>query len=149
MVVVTNQSGIGRGFFDWSAYERVTDQLLELLGPTAPLAGIYANSHGPDAPQASWRKPSPAMLLEAARELNLDLRRSILVGDRLSDLEAGAQAGLRTLAHVLTGHGHNERPGITAWGQRELEARGQNPRVKLLLMDSLAAFPHVLLRQNG
>ena len=64
VVVITNQSGIARGYFDWPAYERVTDQLLWQLGESAPLAGIYANGHGPDSPAGSWRKPSPAMLLE-------------------------------------------------------------------------------------
>jgi len=89
VVIITNQSGISRGYFDWSNYERVTDRPLEILGSDAQIVGIYANGHGPDAQACSWRKPSPAMLLEAKRELNLDLKRSILVGDRRSDLEPG------------------------------------------------------------
>ena len=72
VVLITNQSGIARGLFDWDDYELVTDRLLELLGPDAPLAAIYANGHGPDAPATSWRKPSPARLLAAGQELNLD-----------------------------------------------------------------------------
>ena len=55
------------------------------------------------------------MLLVARRELNLDLKKSILVGDRLSDLQAGARAGVQTLIHVLTGHGQEERTQIKAW----------------------------------
>ena len=50
IVIVTNQSGIARGFFGWPDYERVTDRMLKLLGTSVPLAGIYANGHGPDAP---------------------------------------------------------------------------------------------------
>jgi HAD superfamily hydrolase (TIGR01662 family) len=57
VVLVTNQSGIARGYFDWKAYEQVTDRLLELLGAEAPVASIYANGHGPGAPPHSWRKP--------------------------------------------------------------------------------------------
>lgn len=91
VVVITNQSGIARGYFDWDAYERVTDHLLALLGPSAPIAAIYANGYGPDAPSTSWRKPSPAMLLKAAQDLNLNLSRSLVIGDRLSDLKAGRE----------------------------------------------------------
>jgi len=93
VVVITNQSGIARGYFDWDAYERVTDRLLTVLGPQAQIAAIYANGYGSEASSNSWRKPCPAMLLVAAKELNLDLSRSLLIGDRLSDLEAGARAG--------------------------------------------------------
>jgi D-glycero-D-manno-heptose 1,7-bisphosphate phosphatase len=149
VVVITNQSGIARGYFDWPAYERVTDQLLWQLGESAPLAGIYANGHGPDAPERSWRKPSPAMLLQAARELNLDLQRSVLVGDRQSDLEAGVRARVQTLVHVMTGHGYKERPVVTAWSQRELQANAQNHPPEVLLLNSLLDFPPALLCQDG
>lgn len=148
VVVITNQSGIARGYFDWSDYERVTDQLLTLLGEPALIAGIYANGHGPDAPADSWRKPNPMMLLEAGRELNLDLKRSILVGDRRSDLEAGARAGVPNLVHVLTGHGYEERPGVTAWAQQETHALGRDPKPEIWFLDSLLGFPTTLLRQK-
>jgi len=49
VVLITNQSGIARGYFDWDTYERVNDRLLELLGVSAPVAAIYANGHGPQA----------------------------------------------------------------------------------------------------
>ena len=148
VVVITNQSGIARGYFGWSDHERGTDRLLKLLGASAPVAGIYANGHGPDAPAESWLKPSPAMLLEASRELNLDLKKSLLVGDRLSDLQAGARADIRTLIHVLTGHGHSEQEAIKAWAAREQESCGQNPKHDLCFLDSLVAFPTSLFRQS-
>ena len=138
VVVITNQSGIARGYFDWDAYERVTDRLLSLLGPKAPLAAIYANGHGPDAPSTSWRKPSPAMLLAASQELNLDLKRSLLIGDRLSALEAGARAGLPWLAHVLSGHGVEERAAVEQWGT---QASSDNHTCELTLLNSLLEFP--------
>ena len=93
VVVVTNQSGIARGFFSWADVDNVNNRVQELLGFDAPLAAIYANGHGPDAPVNSWRKPNPQMLMEASRHLNLDLQRSVLIGDRLSDLQAGAATG--------------------------------------------------------
>ncbi|WP_115071218.1 HAD-IIIA family hydrolase [Synechococcus sp. UW179B] len=148
IVVITNQSGIARGYFDWSDYERVTDRLLTLLGASASIAGIYANGHGPEASAGSWRKPSPAMLLEACRDLNLDLKKSILVGDRLSDLEAGTRAGVQTLIHVLTGHGPSERAETQAWAEQQQQGFSQNPKPELWFLDSLIAFPHSLLGQR-
>jgi len=141
VVLITNQSGIARGYFDWEAYEQVTDRLLELLGTEAPVAAIYANGHGPGAPPHSWRKPSSAMLLAAAADLQLDLSRSLLVGDRLNDLQAGARAGLPWLAHVLSGHGQQERAAVQHWWAQTREPTGQNANCELVLLQSLLEFP--------
>jgi D-glycero-D-manno-heptose 1,7-bisphosphate phosphatase len=141
VVLVTNQSGIARGYFDWKSYEQVTDRLLELLGAEAPVAAIYANGHGPGAPPDSWRKPSSAMLLAAAEDLQLDLSRSLLVGDRLSDLQAGARAGLPWLAHVLSGHGQQERVAVQHWWAQRREPTGENAKGELALLQSLLEFP--------
>ena len=141
VVVITNQSGIARGRFTWEAYGAVTERLQELLGPSAPLAAIYANGHGPDAPLNSWRKPSPAMLEAAASDLRLDLLRSLLVGDRLSDLQAGARAGLRWLAHVRTGHGEHERDAVVGWHQRWQAVASEADASELTLLRSLQEFP--------
>ncbi len=141
VVVITNQSGIGRGYFNWGAYEAVTERLIELLGPSAPLAAVYANGHGPEPPPNSWRKPSPAMLKAAATDLRLDLHRSLLVGDRLSDLQAGARAGLSWLAHVCTGHGEQERSAVLKW-QEQLQAMSSEAGpVEVVLLESLQDFP--------
>jgi len=141
VVVITNQSGIARGYFDWEAYEKVTERLLELLGPAAPLAAIYANGQGPDAAPTSWRKPSPAMLQAAAADLQLDLTRSLLIGDRLSDLEAGDRAGLTWMIHVQTGYGQRERPAVKRWSyQKQIQAKIHS-YLQLTLLDSLLDFP--------
>lgn len=141
VVVITNQSGIARGYLNWQDYELVSDRLQELLGSSAPLAAIYANGHGPQAPPASWRKPSPAMLLTAADDLNIDLNRSILVGDRLSDLQAGASACMPCLAHVLSGHGEQERSAVITWAKQSRYSMGNNSTPELLLLQSLLEFP--------
>jgi D-glycero-D-manno-heptose 1,7-bisphosphate phosphatase len=141
VVVVTNQSGIFRGIFDWDAYRDVTNRMLEILGAAAPLAALYANGHGPDAAPSSWRKPSPAMLIEAAADLNLDLSRSLLIGDRLTDLKAGAAAGLKHLTHVLTGHGQKERSSVTAWAAKERPQCRSGISLEVDLIDSLCDFP--------
>lgn len=146
VVVITNQSGIARGYFTWNVYEQVTDRLLALLGPNAPIAAIYANGHGPDAPCTSWRKPSPAMLLAASQELNLDLSRSLLIGDRLSDLQAGGRAGLPWLVHVLSGHGVEERAAVEQWGAG---TSSDNHSCELTLLNSLLEFPFHRLQRNG
>ena len=112
-IVVTNQSGISRGFFSWENYEQVSIHLINTLGDAHPIDAIYANSNLPqNNSQKSWRKPSPFMILEAAEEFNIDLDKSILIGDRLTDLLAAKNAGIKKIFHVLTGHGFEERQKI-------------------------------------
>ena len=146
-VVVTNQSGIARGLFDWNDYESVTQRLLQILGTEILISAIYANGHGSNAPSNSWRKPSPGMLLAAAKDLNIDLSRSILVGDRLTDLQAGASAGLPFLIHVLTGHGKKERAAVETWAKQN-RLLANSPSFKLALIDSLEDFPFKELQET-
>jgi len=116
-IVVTNQSGISRGFSSWSDYEKVTMQMLNLCGDASPIHGIFANSNLPNQslPNKSWRKPSPEMILIAADEFNINLSKSILIGDRLSDLIAAKNAGIAKIIHVLTGHGLKEKDLISQY----------------------------------
>jgi D-glycero-D-manno-heptose 1,7-bisphosphate phosphatase len=101
-VIVTNQSGIARGKFTLADYHAVAARLLELLGPGLIDATYFCAEH-PDT-ASDRRKPGPGMLLEAARDLDLDLARSWMIGDRSSDLEAGRRAGARSI-FVQTGEG--------------------------------------------
>ena len=101
LVVVTNQSGIGRGLYGEDDYRRLTEWMrAEFAAAGAPLAGVYHCPHHPQAPLAEYRracdcrKPAPGMLLAAARELSLDLGRSVLFGDKASDIEAAVAAGV-------------------------------------------------------
>ena len=101
LVVVTNQSGIGRGLYGEDDYRRLTEWMrAEFAAAGAPLAGVYHCPHHPQAPLAEYRracdcrKPAPGMLLAAARELSLDLSRSLLFGDKASDIEAAVAAGV-------------------------------------------------------
>ena len=146
VVIVTNQSGIARGLFDWNAYESVTQRLLQLLGPEILISAIYANGHGPNAPLNSWRKPSPGMFLAAAKDLNIDLSRSIVVGDRLTDLKAGASAGLPLLIHVLKGHGKQERAAVEIWA-KQYQSLKNSPPFRLALINTLLDFPFEELQQ--
>ena len=97
VVVVTNQSGFARGRLTREQYEAVQARMLELAGPDAIDATYMCPDFGPR------RKPSPAMILEAARDLNLDLRRSFMIGDKASDILCGRNAGTRTI-FIRTGY---------------------------------------------
>ncbi len=101
VVVVTNQSGIARGYFGWSAFAAVNGRVLELLREEGVfvdmvLACAYHEAGvGPLAiPDHPMRKPNPGMLVEAGKRLALDLQRSLIVGDKLADMQAGKRAGL-------------------------------------------------------
>lgn len=106
LVIITNQSGIGRGYFTREDYDCVHEEVLWQLKPAEILA-TYFDDSTPDSPSAR-RKPSPAMIEEAAREHGLDLSRSWMVGDKTSDVQCGRNAGLRTVL-VETGHGRDHR----------------------------------------
>ena len=109
LVIVTNQSGIGRGYYGWADYEAVAARLRDLLaGEGIVLDAAYACGHTAEA-HCDWRKPAPGMILAAAEELGLDLGRSLLAGDKRLDIEAAAAAGLPRAAHVATGQGGRER----------------------------------------
>lgn len=111
VVVVTNQAGVGRGYFPLAAVGAVNRRIEELLAAqSARVDRFYACPHHPREGIGEYlvdcecRKPKPGMLLQAAREFGIDLPRSFLIGDSRTDLEAGAAAGCRTML-VRTGHG--------------------------------------------
>jgi D-glycero-D-manno-heptose 1,7-bisphosphate phosphatase len=114
LAVVTNQSAVARGMLTEEGLGKVHRRLVDLLAEAGvKLDGIYYCPHLVDAPVEAYRsdcdcrKPKPGLLLQAARELGLDLSRSIMVGDTGKDLEAGRAAGCRTVL-VLTGYGSSE-----------------------------------------
>jgi len=115
LVVVTNQSGIGRGYYSWQDYAKVENRLLEILTQSGiEIDAILANSNIACDTANNWRKPEPGMLLTARDFLNLSLSESIIIGDKASDLLAGRAAGLRHGVHVLSGHGAAERTAAAA-----------------------------------
>ncbi|MCE1203632.1 MAG: HAD family hydrolase [Holophagaceae bacterium] len=111
VVVVTNQSGIGRGRYGWQDFAAVMSRMGTLLAlEHARIDAVYASPHHEHAlgeyavPDHPERKPNPGMLLRAAEEHGLDLARSWMVGDKAIDLEAGRRAGCQ-VALVRTGYG--------------------------------------------
>jgi D-glycero-D-manno-heptose 1,7-bisphosphate phosphatase len=119
LVLVTNQAGIARGYYDEQDLFRLHSYMQLLLKPNqAEFDAIYFCPHHPDGVVPNYtkvcqcRKPSPGMLLKAAEDLNLDLSQSILVGDKLSDINAGKRAGLCITALVRSGHSFSEREAL-------------------------------------
>jgi D-glycero-D-manno-heptose 1,7-bisphosphate phosphatase len=107
VVVVSNQSGPARGYFPEALIGEVHRHLTELLAAGgARLDGFYLCTHHPEA-GCPCRKPKPALIFQAARDLDLDLSRSYLVGDRYKDVETAANAGVKGIL-VLTGYGRGE-----------------------------------------
>jgi D-glycero-D-manno-heptose 1,7-bisphosphate phosphatase len=109
VVVVTNQAGIARAYYDEGAFATLTRWMCDRFeAEGASITRVYYCPHHPDGRIDSYRlvcdcrKPGPGMFLAAARDLQLDLASSVLVGDKASDMMAGARAGVGTLA--LTGN---------------------------------------------
>ena len=111
LVVVTNQAGIARGLYTEADYQRLTTHLREQLAHAGVmLAGTYHCPHHPQAVlpalrrDCACRKPRPGMLHRAAAELSLDLKHSLMVGDKPSDVLAGRAAGVGSNVLVRSGH---------------------------------------------
>lgn len=97
IVVVTNQSGIARGFYSEEDFEVLTSWMLdEFLKRDIEISKVYRCPHYPTiSGECSCRKPKPGMLLEASRDLDIELSKSIIIGDKERDVEAGLAAGLK------------------------------------------------------
>lgn len=121
IVVVTNQSGIARGLFTVKELKHVNlalERLLEENG--ARVDAFYFCPHHPrhgEKVDCECRKPKPGMAIKAAKELGIDLSRSYFVGDKISDIELGFNAGGKTVL-VLTGYGMEEKELLDARGLR-------------------------------
>jgi D-glycero-D-manno-heptose 1,7-bisphosphate phosphatase len=105
LFIVSNQSGVGRGYFTLSDVQKVNDRLLsDLALEGVRIENIYIAPEAPDMPSRG-RKPSPQFLFDARDEFDLDLSHSYMIGDRPSDLECGWNAGVRKSIMVRTGYG--------------------------------------------
>jgi D-glycero-D-manno-heptose 1,7-bisphosphate phosphatase len=105
LFIVTNQSGIGRGYYSMADAERVNDRVAELLARDGVrFEKIYIAPEAPDQP-SRVRKPSPQFIFDARDEFDLNLAESFMVGDKLIDLECGWNAGVKKSILVRTGYG--------------------------------------------
>lgn len=123
LVIVTNQSGIARGYYDEATLRHLHAALREHLAQQGVmLAAIEYCPHLPDAPVACYaldcdcRKPAPGMILRSAQALGIDLPRSLLFGDKPSDIESGRRAGVGRCLLLAT----NGEPGAAPVDHRDL-----------------------------
>lgn len=105
LAVITNQSGVARGYFDLARLEQIHDRLRALLAAEGvTVDGIYICPHGPDD-DCTCRKPLPGMVEQAVAEHGFDPAQSYMIGDKEVDVELGRAVGATTFL-VRTGHGH-------------------------------------------
>lgn len=105
IVIVTNQSVVGRGLISLETANQINSQLVKLIhNRGGQVDGVYMCPHKPDD-GCSCRKPKPGLLLQAAKEFSLDLQRSWMIGDAWSDVQAGETAGMHQSILLRTGRG--------------------------------------------
>jgi D-glycero-D-manno-heptose 1,7-bisphosphate phosphatase len=137
LFIVTNQSGVGRGYYTLAEVDQVHAHLTAEFGRDGVVFDrIYVAPEAPDQPSRG-RKPSPQYLWDARDEFGLDLARSCMVGDKLIDLECGWNAGVATSYLVRTGYG------------AELERQAQEKLRPAVVLDNLAQVAdHILARSH-
>lgn len=137
LFIVSNQSGVGRGYFTIDDVERVNRHLLgELAREKVSFAKIYVAPEAPDAPSYG-RKPSPRFLLDARDEFGLDLAQSYMIGDKLIDLECGWNSGVKQSILVRTGYG------------AECERKSPAEVGRAVVVDDLAAAAQHILKEHA
>lgn len=138
IVIVTNQSAVGRGLVTLEAAGEINERLVNLIRARGgKVDGVYMCPHKPDD-GCNCRKPRPGLLLEAAKDLSLDLQRSWMIGDAWSDVQAGQAAGVWRSILVRTGRG----------SEQLLQARPDDVSDHLVF-DSLAqAFEQILVTDH-
>jgi|ERR1041385_157921 D-glycero-D-manno-heptose 1,7-bisphosphate phosphatase len=121
LFIVSNQSGVGRGYFTMEDVNQVNQRLVELFARDGVrFEKIYIAPEAPEQPSRG-RKPSPQFLFDARDEFGLDLSRSYMIGDKLIDLECGWNAGVQAGILVRTGYGaEHERLHAQKLGQAKV-----------------------------
>jgi D-glycero-D-manno-heptose 1,7-bisphosphate phosphatase len=137
LVIVSNQSGVGRGYFTLADVEQVHAHIAgELARAGVRFDQIYVAPEAPDAPSRG-RKPSPQFLFDARDELGIDLGGSYMIGDKLIDLECGWNAGVKKSILVRTGYG------------AELERTGPEQLARAVVVNDLATAAEWIARDCG
>lgn len=133
LFIVSNQSGVGRGYFTMADVEKVNAHIAgEFARHGVRFEKIYIAPESPDQPSRG-RKPSPRFLFDARDEFGLDLSQSYMIGDKLIDLECGWNAGVKASILVRTGYG------------AELEKSGAAALEKAIIVDDLPAAAEWIL----
>ncbi len=137
LFIVTNQSGVGRGYFTLSDVDRVNERVLSDLAPAGVrFEKIYIAPEAPETPSRG-RKPSPQFLFDARDEFGVDLAKSYVIGDKLIDLEMGWNAGVKGCILVRTGYG------------AETERTAANGLSRATIVDDLSAAADWILESGA
>lgn len=112
LVVVSNQSGVGRGLIKLEEIPKIHDRLDELAAPFGGQIDRYELCFHRPEDDCACRKPKPKLLLDAASDLGIDLASSYMVGDKITDVEVGRVAGCKGVALVRTGYGREAEPQL-------------------------------------
>ena len=137
LFIVSNQSGVGRGFFTLEDVDRVHARLAdEMAAEGVRFEKMYVAPEAPGAPSRG-RKPLPQFLFDARDEFQLDLSQSYLIGDKLSDLQCGWNAGVKKAILVRTGYG------------RKLEQTDQSAVATAIVVDDLSAAAQWILQTEA
>jgi D-glycero-D-manno-heptose 1,7-bisphosphate phosphatase len=135
VIVITNQAGIARGYYDEADMTNLHTRINEELQTHgATIDGFYHCPHHPEfsaVRECECRKPMPGLIYKARQDFDIDLGRSWLVGDKASDIQAGLAAGIKSIL-VLTGYGNNDRNLLAA--------------NTISLTDIVAASSHIITR---
>jgi len=136
LFIVTNQSGVGRGYFTMAEVEKVNARVSdELRLHGVVFQNIYIAPEAPDQP-SHGRKPSPQFLFDAREDFGMDLANSYMIGDKLIDLECGWNAGVRASILVRTGYGS------------ETERKHASQLLRAVVVADLSAAADWILKQN-
>ena len=138
--IVTNQSGISRGYYDWNDFDQVNQRMLSIIGRKSSIKAILANSHI-ESLKYNWRKLNPDMILYASKKYNINTNKSIMVGDRLSDMIAGCKSGINTIIHVKTGHGKDEYESILEYCENGIFT-ADNMNSQIIFIENLLELPY-------
>jgi len=105
LVVVTNQSGISRGYYQEEDFHKITKWMLEQFeSQNIKILDVFFCPHGPES-TCNCRKPKPGMLLDAKEKYKIDMKNSWMIGDKEADVSAANAAGIKNTVLVKTGHG--------------------------------------------
>lgn len=134
LFIVSNQSGVGRGYFTMADVDKVNKSLCDDLSQDGiRIEKIYIAPEKPEDPSYG-RKPSPQFLFDARDEFGVDLSQSFIIGDKLIDLECGWNAGVKTSVLVRTGYG------------AEMEHKGHGQLANAVVVDDLEQAADFILR---
>lgn len=129
IIIVTNQSVVGRGIIELAAAKALNQRLVDVIDQAGGrIDAVYMCPHAPET-RCTCRKPQPGLIVEAQNDWNLDLSGSIMVGDAVTDMQAGLAAGVDHLVMVTTGRGSAQLPQLD-----------EHLRTKIAVFESLHAF---------